>query len=271
MKKLFKTLPVLFATCFLGFNANAQWSLTGNDGISGTTNFIGSINDADVIFKRGGSQVMSLSTFSVGGTSYKPHYVNITNGLKIGTGSFSDGGAQLQIANDLEIGTKLTKASLAGRLKYNGSSTVAHDLSIYGGGTTTTNRVIKFYNEGGASFTGGVSVGGAPTAGSTHSDYKLAVKGKVVAQSIYVTADSWADYVFDKNYKLTPLSEVENFIKKEGHLRGIPTTEEVTKTGIDVAQMNAKLLEKVEELTLYMIEMKKELDTLKAIHDKSSK
>ncbi|HEX8546965.1 MAG TPA: hypothetical protein VF691_08395, partial [Cytophagaceae bacterium] len=101
----------------------------------------------------------------------------------------------------------------------------------------------------------------------THGDYLLSVGGKILAQSIVVTIndkDNWADYVFKKEYKLAALSDVENFIKTEGHLKDIPTSEEVLKNGVDIAVMNAKLLEKVEELTLYMIEMKKENEVLRS-------
>jgi hypothetical protein len=70
----------------------------------------------------------------------------------------------------------------------------------------------------------------------------------------------WADYVFDKEYKLLSLAEVEKYIEQNKHLPNIPTANEVKKEGIDLGEMNAKLLEKIEELTLYMIEMKKTID-----------
>ncbi|HEX8548357.1 MAG TPA: hypothetical protein VF691_15460 [Cytophagaceae bacterium] len=266
MKKIFKTLPVFFASLFLGIDANAQWSLTGNSTSDGN-NIIGTTNQVNVIFKRGDLETMSFKTFSPGGGLTIP-YVHVSNGLKIGsTGGFNGIGASLQINNDLEVGARLSKATDAGKLYYGGSSTSAHFLSIYGGGTTTTNRVIKFYNEGGASFSGSVRIGAEQAVG-THSNYALSVDGKLLAKSIYITADVdanwWPDFVFKNNYKLTPLNEVEAYIKKEGHLKGIPTTQEVMEKGIDIAQVNAGLLQKVEELTLYMIEMKKEINSLKA-------
>ncbi|MNF81810.1 hypothetical protein D3C84_641000 [compost metagenome] len=73
----------------------------------------------------------------------------------------------------------------------------------------------------------------------------------------------WPDYVFKKEYNLPTLEEVEKHIAVKGHLENIPSEEEVLKNGINLGDMNAKLLQKIEELTLYMIEMKKENDEMK--------
>lgn len=74
--------------------------------------------------------------------------------------------------------------------------------------------------------------------------------------------DDWADYVFDSDYELMPLNEVENFIKLHKHLPRIPSAVEVEKNGVDVAEMNVLLMEKIEELTLYLIQVKKQNDDL---------
>jgi trimeric autotransporter adhesin len=96
----------------------------------------------------------------------------------------------------------------------------------------------------------------------------LMVHGTILTSKVKVAAFgsanwSWADYVFAKDYKLKSLPEVEAYIKANKHLEGMPTSEEVKKDGIDIAPVTAKLLEKIEELTLYMIEMKKENEALK--------
>jgi predicted nuclease with TOPRIM domain len=74
---------------------------------------------------------------------------------------------------------------------------------------------------------------------------------------------NWADYVFEEDYCLKSLEEVEDFISINKHLPDIPSADEVAKCGIDVLEMDSKLLAKIEELTLYLIEMKKENDKLK--------
>lgn len=92
-----------------------------------------------------------------------------------------------------------------------------------------------------------------------YTGYLLAVNGSVRAKSLKIDSN-WADFVFEKNYELRPLKEVEKFIQENGHLPEIPTTKEVTENGIDVGEMNAKLLQKVEELTLYVIELEKKVN-----------
>ena len=82
--------------------------------------------------------------------------------------------------------------------------------------------------------------------------YKLSVNGKIRAHGVKVYT-TWADYVFEENYNLMPLSQVEAFIDKNGHLPNVPSEKDVLKNGIELGEMNAKLLEKIEELTLYFI------------------
>lgn len=91
-----------------------------------------------------------------------------------------------------------------------------------------------------------------------NANYKLNVNGKIRSQEIKVENTSWPDYVFAKDYQLPALSETEKHIKEKGHLPGIPTAAEVKTNGIDLGEMNAKLLQKIEELTLHLIELKKE-------------
>jgi len=88
----------------------------------------------------------------------------------------------------------------------------------------------------------------------------LAVNGRVSAQKMLITQTGrWPDYVFKKQYQLPSLFEVENFIKQNNHLPGVPSAAEVEKKGIDVGGNQAVLLKKIEELTLYVIEQEKKL------------
>ncbi len=95
-------------------------------------------------------------------------------------------------------------------------------------------------------------------------NHKLYVGGTIVSVGMKcANTGNWPDFVFDKDYKLKSLESVEAFIKENRHLPEIPSAEEVGKDGVDLVQMDAKLLQKIEELTLYMIEMKKENEALK--------
>ncbi|MGO4709107.1 cell wall anchor protein [Chryseobacterium sp. 2TAF14] len=86
--------------------------------------------------------------------------------------------------------------------------------------------------------------------------------GKIFAKEVEVKANVWADYVFAKDYNLKTLDEVEKHIAEKGHLPNIPSAAEVMEKGINVAEMDAKLLEKIEELTLYSIEQNKQIKKL---------
>ncbi len=97
---------------------------------------------------------------------------------------------------------------------------------------------------------------------NSQSAYKLVVNGIVGARKVKVTQETWADYVFDKSYQLPTLAELDNYITKYRHLPGIPTKQEVKAEGIDVGDMQVKLLQKIEELTLYLIEERKRNDAL---------
>lgn len=110
---------------------------------------------------------------------------------------------------------------------------------------------------------GQVKIGNTAVASGTHADYKLSVDGKIVSKKVVVTLSNWADEVFDEKYQLRPLAEVEKYINTKKHLPEIPTEQEVITEGVDVGEMNRLLLKKVEELTLYIIELNKEVEKLK--------
>lgn len=106
--------------------------------------------------------------------------------------------------------------------------------------------------------TGNVSIGGSmpPT------NYKLVVEGSLGAKRVVVRQNGWADYVFHPDYQLPTLQEVEQFVTTEKHLEGIPSEKEVSEKGLDLGDFNKQLLKKVEELTLYMIQLNKNLDNM---------
>ena len=97
------------------------------------------------------------------------------------------------------------------------------------------------------------------------SDYMLVVGGKILAEEVRIKAiKDWADYVFAPNYRLQALPQVEAFIRTHHHLPGIPTAVEVEQNGVALGELQAKLLLKIEELTLYLIEQNKTIDALKS-------
>jgi hypothetical protein len=216
---------------------------------------------------------MVIDPATDGDAVYISHYVNSNTYLSSGGGRVGIGttspAAKLQIINKAEdsngytlILGPITSANL--RLGYNKDyswiqSHGAKPLRI----NELGNNTILNLNKG--------SVGiGTESPGSD----KLAVNGSIRAKEIKVEATGWSDFVFEDYYDLPTLNELENFISENKHLPEIPNQSEVTKSGINLGEMNAKLLQKVEELTLYLIEQNKqnqaqqnEIDELKAMNE----
>jgi hypothetical protein len=102
--------------------------------------------------------------------------------------------------------------------------------------------------------------GGNVGIGTTNPTEKLSVKGRIRAQEVVVDNNNWSDYVLANNYRLAPLSEVEQHIQQQGHLPGVPSAQEVAEKGVSVGDMQAVLLAKLEEVTLHLIAQEKRLD-----------
>ncbi|MDD3525727.1 MAG: tail fiber protein, partial [Bacteroidales bacterium] len=107
-------------------------------------------------------------------------------------------------------------------------------------------------------------VGIGTTTHIDQSETKLTVAGRIHAKEVKVTANAGgADFVFDDDYNLPDIDEVDRFIKANKHLPAIPSAKEMINNGIDLGEMQIKLLQKIEELTLYVIELKKENEEMK--------
>jgi hypothetical protein len=143
----------------------------------------------------------------------------------------------------------------------NNTSSTAYKLISAG---DNANETFVVWSNGKVEIGSGTSgTAGRRIPSSPNNDCKFSVDGKAVAREILVTnTSSWADYVFSENYKLPSLTDVETYIQANKHLPGIPTTQEVEENGIALGEIQGKLLEKIEQLTLYMIEMKKQNDIL---------
>jgi hypothetical protein len=121
-----------------------------------------------------------------------------------------------------------------------------------------------FSGTGKSYFQGNVGIG------TTNPTEKLSVNGNIRAREIRVETGNWPDYVFSNDYSLPDLKEVEKYISRNGHLEGIPSAAQVERNGVELGDLNKKLLQKIEELTLHMIilekkndKQQKELDKLK--------
>ena len=128
---------------------------------------------------------------------------------------------------------------------------------------------VKFLDS--TSFVGSIRVGNrlhtnkliATGSATIGNGFICSQNGQVKAKEIVVTLEGWSDYVFDNGYRLMPLGELERYVNANKHLPNIPSAKEVENNGVNIGEMNALLLEKIEELTLYIIDLQKQIDELK--------
>ena len=139
------------------------------------------------------------------------------------------------------------------------------ELMYVGMPSGTAGQVISSYTYPFAIHTqqGAVTIGTnvLPTC-TTGVALKLFVDGKIGAKEVIVSTTNWCDYVFDKGYKLKSLKEVENFIQANKHLPEVPSEKEVVENGVAMGEMMKIHMKKIEELTLYMIELQKQNEKL---------
>ena len=151
--------------------------------------------------------------------------------------------------NDHEFNGFGTTAS---GLRYQVDLTSANHTFYAGVNATTSNELMRIQGDG------RVAIGG-----DASSNYKLTVRGSIICTDLRVQLQPFPDYVFANDYKLLPLNELENYVTKNNHLPGMPTACEVDEQEVTVGQLQMKLVEKVEELTLYVIELNKTNEQLK--------
>jgi trimeric autotransporter adhesin len=206
--------------------------------------------------------ILSSQTISIGADNLGNH--TATQNLNLSTFKLTGNGGTsgLSIANDGTVNAN----SLAGT----GSRMVITDAN----GNLSSQAIVQSNSSDWVKLASNkvknlnpVIIGDFASTTNFPGVYNLYVKNGILTEEVKIAGEGlneWADYVFAKNYKLRTLAEVENFVKVNKHLPGVPSAEEVAKDGINVGKMEAKLLEKIEELTLYMIEMKKENNKLKS-------
>lgn len=145
----------------------------------------------------------------------------------------------------------------------NGVVTIGTYVGSGGGwlGTQTNHPLYFFANNSNALAT--ILPNGNMGIGTIVPAYKLSVNGTIQAKEVRVET-GWSDFVFNKDYQLKPLNEVEKYINANKHLQDIPSAKEIQENGLAIAETQTKMMQKIEELTLYIIQLQKEIDKLKA-------
>lgn len=242
---------------------------------------INSFGAGELLINEGSIQNVKISTgvtggdFTVGGNSYlaslrgRVFVGSSTNLSELQIGSkftFRGDPANSIIGNNYSFysstDTRITQGA-ASRILFNSSGEINIELAPTGSAgsvisTSEWSTAMRINSNG------KIGIGNF-TSSTWDGNYRLYVKDGIRTEKVKIDlpTNGWADYVFKPGYNIMKLDALEDFIKINGHLPGIPSESEVAESGIDLAEINSKLLAKVEELTIYVIEMKKEIDSLK--------
>lgn len=193
-------------------------------------------------------------------------FFNVANNGPVGIGVAAQSGVALTVKG-FSTNTKFDLVSTAASpafLRFTaGTTTIRHQITEANGDLVIQPGVTGGGANGMVKVDGKLKIGNFQITSGTHSDAKLFVDGKIAAKSCIITVNNWADDVFAEDYKLMPLNELNGFIKANKHLPGIPSEAEVKNNGLSIADSDAQLLRKIEELTLYTLQLKKEIEELK--------
>jgi hypothetical protein len=208
---------------------------------------------------------------------YGMGFLNNSNvfGIQPGSDNSSSNGIFMGIDGKVGIGTISPEAKLhvAGNVKFFGNYDGTNNVQFSTSGTGNTWELYPqttgfgVFNRNNSSWPIFIANNDNVGIGTNNPQgYKLAVAGSVIAESVKVKLQgTWPDFVFAKDYILPTILETKKHIKEKGHLPGIPSAAEVEKNGIELGDMNKKLLQKIEELTLYVINQE---DRIKALETK---
>jgi hypothetical protein len=226
--------------------------------------------------RSGTTSVMAIDSIgNVGiGTTFPTAKLDVNGTIKATalslTGSHTTGGNYLDILNANPNEMKAVLARLEGRgfylgvMAYNTEPVNCKSFSIEHKYYDYINSAINFYR--GGDHQGGYmtfDVHDGRTVGKL-SHVGLDIYGTIQTKEVIVSNISWADFVFSEGYQLPTLNEVKLHIDKNKHLPGIPTEKEVKENGVNIGEMQSKLLQKIEELTLYLIQQDNTIRELKA-------
>ncbi len=212
-------------------------------------------------------------TLMVGFNSRRPTlFVGTSNGGvttgKIGIGNMTNPLAKLHMLSDsnedagiiLETSNKTSKSAFLQMYDDKHKITVSKE----GMRITATNNALAL-DANNIKMTGKVGIN-IDNNYSGDYDYTLAVNGGILTTEVYVKeVTEWHDYVFSNAYQLMPLSELNEFVHTNGHLPDLPSEKEIVGNGYNMVEMDGLLLKKIEELTLYTIELQRQLHTQKII------
>ncbi|MCW3126592.1 MAG: hypothetical protein JWO03_2250 [Bacteroidetes bacterium] len=252
-------MPLLRVT---PFNVTTPAMYIKDDGLVG----IGTASPATQLQVYGSGNLLNIAN-SGGSALY------VTSARKIGIGTTSPTQALQVNGTTVTTNLQITNGATSGYvLQSDGSGNGSWvDLATIDGLWAASGTNIHNTNTGTVNITGKLVIGSDKPVTSIYNGFKLSVDGTIIAKECYIQIDDWADNVFDKDYVLKDLSYVKEYIKSNKHLPEIPSECDVLEKGVAIGDMNKLLLKKLEELTLYVIELKEENNQIRNIVSKIKK
>ncbi len=249
---------------------NATTTIANNE-IANATLLVGGTEagigiDANEIVNTGGNlHVGTLDEnahlyFKVGDSQLRMSIKGDTGYVGIGT---SEPEAFFHVRSRLDVGKGKTPALMIGEKDDKCMALDSNEIGAFNDGEWST----LYLNASGSTANTIMNNDGPGMVGigTTSPDEKLTVNGNIHTKEVRIDLLNWSDFVFEENYSLPSLLEVEQFIAQNGRLQDIPSAKDVETNGILLGDMNARLLQKIEELTLYTIAQEKEINRLKAL------
>jgi hypothetical protein len=233
----------------IGLNQNVNAKL-GIDASAGT--------GEGLYIRTGGGNTHALALYNYFGTPnfliYPDGKTHATDNVQIGFNTTAG-----MIDPNCRLNIDVNGTTMNG-IKFTTSNDAAKVLEVQNSNYSQKNSAFIVYGNG------KTQIGwNKPDPSGLSANAMLSVMGGILAHEVRISKSqgthwNWPDFVFEKNYKLMPLSEVESYVAKNKHLPGVLSEAEVNDKGLDLAEINAQLLQKVEELYLHTIELKKQLD-----------
>jgi hypothetical protein len=238
----------------------ATWGMEGNTNTNAAEHFIGTNDGQDVVFKSNGTEMLRLKSngdFSLLGsfTGEGPLY-------RMEDGTIRGGGSFPEYPELPPERCRFLSSFPYWETRGNAFNDLCPEEDPLLG--TLTNLPLKVVTNGElrmyVSQNGPVGIGTIPPANST---YRLFVEGGIATRDVLVKLGDWPDYVFAEGYHLMPLSELKTFLATEGHLPGIPAAREIdAQGGFEVGDMQKRMMETIEQQTLYIIQLEDRLSQM---------
>ncbi len=275
MKPLLYSLPLIFL-CFSAYSQSNTFPATGNVGI-GVDN--------------------PLSKLAIGGSGDAAHTVTIESHsasnhrvpLKLYRSSVANGHViQAWSSDRISVNENVARLMADGSLHMGlgggrlavGFTTATHTLHVNGSGkwqgnsssfteinSNTNGQFMRQYANDGTTLSWlirGFASGGVQ---AMFNQGGINVNGTVTAKELNVTVHGWPDYVFSEGYELMDLKDLQRFLEENRHLPGIPSESEIKAHGLNVGEINVKMMEKIEELTLYILHQQRLIDELSGLKE----